>query len=148
VLNMNGGTITAPFINVGHLGKGVLNMNGGTINLTGQLKAPSQTGSGTVNLAGGTINAAGLYLQSTGYMDITGGTLVLDSDTVNISDVDWTIQDFVHYGWLEAYAGTGQVVIDYAMNPGKTTVYGVVPEPATMAMLSIGGILAIRRRTR
>ena len=122
VLNMNGGTITAPFINVGHLGKGVLNMSAGTINLTGQFKVPSSTGtgSGTVNLVGGAIYADGLYMQSTGYMNITGGKLVLNSDA--------GIQGYISSGWIKSYGGDGQVIVDTVMNPGKSTVYAVEME--------------------
>jgi len=61
--------------------------------------------------------------------------------------VEWTIQDFIYYGWLEANGGVDTVKVDYAMNPGKVTVYAI-PEPATMAMLSIGGLLALKRRKR
>jgi len=136
ILTMNGGTLNCGVMisSIGHLfvgykGEGTINMNSGIINLTSFLSIADQPASiGNVHLDGGTIYATDLRMNysggATAHLDISGGTLILDSNDIA------TIDGFVSSSKISAYDGTGTVVRDYNVtNPGKTTVTGYLPSP-------------------
>jgi hypothetical protein len=138
---MDGGTVTTvDRVFIGFQGNGTLNMNGGTFNIGGTFgigwnDAGGTAGRGTVNLAGGTINVTGNFQMSSpagclGKLNITGGTLVFTGDKVSV------VEGYVNNGYVVAYNGLGDVIINY--NGTNTTVTGVTnpykakgPSPAS-----------------
>lgn len=104
---------------------------------------------GQINLEGGTLtinagvvaDSAGNVSDSTRLMNITDGTLVLGYASAPIE-----VQDWVNRGILQAYGGTGSIVIDTVSSPGQTIVTAVVPEPATGAVLLLGSLAVLLPR--
>ena len=119
--HMSGGTVTVG--NEFELGwgggTGTLFMTGGTIT-AGELIIPTASGAaGQLYLHGGTFNVGsdGIEMQTTGLMDVGGGTLILEGD--------WTerINEYVAAGLITAYDGGGLLDLDFDdRNPGKTTL--------------------------
>ena len=151
VLSMNGGTTT--FTNSGDLtvslvlrlaqvGNTVFTMEGGTANV-GTLDL-AEAGTGHLNLYGGTINAASAELDGNERhtIDITEGQLIIGGDRTN--GLDW----MASIGRITAYGGTGTVGSEYDSGANKTTLYAVIPEPATLGLVTAfgGAVLFIRRR--
>jgi hypothetical protein len=153
----NSGNITAsPEVIVGAYGNGTLNMNGGSLTSTyfsapswhaSAASAPNQT-TAHVQLDGGTITAWDWKMLSgsgdrNGTMDITGGMLIGTR-----GDMATRAQTYIDNGWLTAYSGAGNVVIDTSGVSGNAVVItGVVPEPASLVLLSLASLaLVVRRR--
>jgi hypothetical protein len=119
---------------------------GGHLNLYG----------GTMDIAAGlTVDTADAVSDATRRIDITGGMLILPQ-TVNISGTPFSavgvVSDWISRGILQAYEGTGGIVIDPVSNPGKILVTALpdVPEPSSMALLGLGSLacaLFLRRRS-
>ena len=122
-------------------GVGTFDMSGGVITTT----APFWVGfvaEGHATMSGGIINASDFSMNVTDQpvgvgaalstMTMTGGTMILNSDI--------TVK-------LQGYADSGMLIgasWDFDIsNPGKTTV---TPEPATLLLLTLGGVAAYRRR--
>ncbi len=116
-------------------------VKGGTVTIAGDLKDNNVGEYGRIQLDGGTVTAGDLLLP-TGYCDITGGILILQGD----ERVD--MNALIGSGHLMAFGGTGTVSMSYESVADETTITGVIPEPATLGMVSLigGGILWIRKR--
>jgi hypothetical protein len=129
ILNMINGSITVArdFELAGDTpgGTGIVNMTGGTIIVGDDLEIPETETDPEViaemHLDGGSIIIGGdLHMFDRGTLDITAGTLIIDSNA--LSDV----QGFIDNGWITAYSGNGTVQLDYDVtNEGQTTVKGI-----------------------
>jgi hypothetical protein len=149
--NVNGGTLNASAIKLGAAagsGTNNFNMKAGEINLGMYFEIAYESNTTShVQFDGGIITANDLFIRNDddqfGTMDMTGSAkLILDGDDrANICS--WYTD-----GRLTAYDGIGSLVIDYGVtNAGKTTVT-VIPEPATITLLCMGGIALFRRKKR
>ena len=128
---------------VAQRGMGTFNMYGGTVDVVTILPCESATkqGTGTLNLYDGIINANVLTFYSssttTPLVNITQGTLVL------LGDQSSAIETAKTAGFLKAYNGNG--TIQYSVAGGYTTVTAI-PEPATILLLGLGGLMFGKRR--
>lgn len=123
---------SAPYVTMNMYGSALADINwlwvGGHLNMIG----------GTMDVSGGvemSINVDDALTK----VDILEGTLILPADFTA------TVEDWISRGILVAYAGTGDIVIDTEVNPGRTTVTAI-PEPGTIILLSLGGLALIRRK--
>jgi hypothetical protein len=149
IVNMAGGTV-----NVGtyvHLGGWSANHSMGTLNMTGgafiveqDLRMASwDTTESYLNLYGGVVEVGDLIIDGdNGRIDITNGKLIIAADRV--ADIEW----YAARDRITAFAGEGELLYDYDIsNPDKTTV-SAIPEPATVCLLGLGGLLLAGSRRR
>ncbi len=131
-------------MNVGFNGDCTLNVNGGTVNANGGLYTSNPwqtagTGSGTINLNAGVVNVYDFAMSGTGLINIEAGEM-------RIYGLWWdaTLQGLMTANQIVGYNGTQSVDISY---DGDFTVLSAVPEPATMCLLALGGIMLRRKRS-
>ena len=139
-------TIEEPFEEILHPGNGTLTMTGGAIYAAdaNALEIGTLDSTGYVDLLGGTIKAGDLIIGEGGAMNITEGMLILAGDKMR------TVLDDIDAGLLTAYGGWSGAEWQYdfnVRNAGMTTVTAI-PEPATVALLSLGALVLLRRRKR
>lgn len=153
LITMTGGTINIyrdlGLINGG--GNGLhsarLDMTGGNINVGDDLDMNEALGlgaTGLLNLDGGTITLLNTFegnsrLQMAAggaVLNFGGGTLVLPGDRQS------EVQGFLANGWITSDLGGLSAEFDGV----NTTIIGVVPEPATMILLGLGGMLIRRKK--
>lgn len=145
--------------------EGRLIMAGGTANLLSHLFV-GFSGNGHLEVDGGTLNVlSGMFglgwNMGTATVDLNGGVLHTEqwnfnnakSYTFNITGGEWIqnhfwkneIQALVDAGKITAYGGAGIVNVTWDPVLEQTHVTATIPEPFTMALLSIGALL-IRKR--
>lgn len=76
-------------------------------------------------------------------------------ETTAFMGVQFYIDDLVHYGWVRIsnpFPVTGGIIMDFAYETepgvGIQAGAGMIPEPATSALLALGGLLLALRRKR
>lgn len=76
-------------------------------------------------------------------------------ETTAFMGVQFTIDELVHYGWVRIsnpFPVTGGIIMDFAYEtePGVGILAGagMIPEPATSALLAVGGLLLVLRRKK
>jgi hypothetical protein len=131
-------------LHIGAHGAGTLTIGGNsTVYSPGNLKmAYGVSMWARVNVGLGVISVEDLYAV-TGkdfLIDITEGTLIVRNKTGGTIQEGW-----IDKGYITAYGGTGTVILTVDENGYE--VLTAIPEPATIALLCLGG-LALRRRKR
>ncbi len=175
VLNMTGGTLTINnggqnnwynTFGIGDAGTGVMNMSGGTVVANAGTKIPARSGNGTLNMSGGLFLPGTLSMLGSGLVNLSGGTMLLDYADVSGGLVDitddgllmtsqWTggvgegqVDDAIANERIVAYGGTG-IVMKTPNSDGTVSYTARVPEPTTVTLLGLGGLLlSLRRRRR
>ena len=149
---------------------GLYNMTGGTLVTRDLMVARTNSVSGVCNLYGGAIVLdetlgsdptwpAHLSIGPGGLLNIHAGTLTIDGDWTDVTDPDLgaskqAILDAIAAGQVLAYGQTDgtiigsetfEVHVDFNPMAGSTT-FSATPEPATIALLGLGGLLLRRKR--
>jgi hypothetical protein len=143
---MSGGTVTftrTMAIGQGEGSYGVLNMTGGLIRIYGQETKDGlwvtvlDNSTGHIQLDGGRIETRQVLMHtrttSQASIDITGGVLVVDGspDTPSTWGPGWSVQHCIDEGWITAYGGSGQLVVEYDEILDKTTIWAYFRGMAT-----------------
>ena len=130
-------------------GVGDLDVSGGTINIGGSLvlgqtltydpgegdPIVSQTGTGTVTVDGGVVVAVGLTIEIGSLLGVyDDGLVILAGDQLDLVN-----------GYVDAGLIIGQASIPTSGAYAGNTVIEI-PEPATLALLAVGGLALLRKR--
>ncbi|MEN6386252.1 MAG: PEP-CTERM sorting domain-containing protein [Phycisphaerales bacterium] len=149
-MNVNG-TVTAQTLYVAferNNGRGVLNVNNGGLVTVNEGFYMSTTNTTEVDaFARINLNGNGSIISNWGYavqlqnakahIDLEAGFLKFKGDQRA------QIETYINSGWLTAYDGNGTV--NAPVFDGVNTIVTAIPEPATMILLSIGGLLLRRK---
>ena len=131
----------------------LLAISGGAANLRGIKMGNAK---GTLTLTGGALNlgTGGIYGHASSTINLGGGTLklsdggaialALDSDKVDYLYIDGVQQ--LAGTWGKTGSGADYINDTYFKGNGVLTV--LLPEPATMALLGLGGLGLLLRRKR
>ena len=144
--NMDGGAVTVDMdmcLTYPRTGgkSGYLNMTDGTMDIGGDIMLSyDKSGTslpGAIQLDGGVITASDLLMTVNGSLDLTDGVMVLAGDDTGV------IQGYIDSNLITGYDDSANVVLNY---DGTNTTISAIPEPATMVLLGLGGLLGLRRR--
>lgn len=121
-------------------GLGYFTMTGGAIT-TPVWFAVGFVGEGHFDMSGGTIDALDLHININNTVPGALSTMSMSGDATFIvhNDIRGKLQGFVDDGYLTGAQWS------YDEEAGITTIT-VIPEPATMLLLAMGGVAALRRR--
>ena len=138
-----------------------LEMTGGEISMTGDMEVGTDGGDATVELHGGIISALNLTMGDLGkaVLDLSNaqaagsgyGSYVLDAALILEGDKTVELQTLLLNGQITEDGGTlTDYVLEYNCTATGSVVEGTVlmavPEPATIALLSIGAFAVFRRK--
>jgi hypothetical protein len=133
-------------LHIGGHGDGMLNVSGNsTAYSPGAMKmAYGSSMQARVNLGLGTIDVNDLFTAQ--YkdvnIDITEGTLIVRAQSTEPGS--GTIDEWIGAGYITAYGGNGTLI--RTVDGNGYDVLTAIPEPATIALLSLGGLALIRRK--
>lgn len=149
-LSVSGGVITTPWINLPQnwgtdpVIQGTMVMDDGVIN-SGWMKLGGDlgVGVGTLTMNGGVINL-------TDWLDILGtdSSIAFTGGVINIHHVDFEGSLQAEIDKIQGWINTGYITgagVSYDTG-AENIVLAVVPEPATLSLLAIGGLLLRRKK--
>ena len=155
LVKMTGGTVTATSgIDLGAFhfydntfDAAVFDQTGGTVISNDYWRVGYRSGLSTWRLRDGTVYCGRLLLQSSwpemySRIEIGAGSFSVKYNRVS------EIQTMINKGIVKPYLGIGTIMISFDEAADRTTVWcegGVVPEPATIIMLSLGSLLLARK---
>ncbi|MCS7337674.1 MAG: PEP-CTERM sorting domain-containing protein [Verrucomicrobiae bacterium] len=94
-----------------------------------------------------TVDTVGAVSDATRLIDIRSETAQLNLP----GGFTPTVENWVSRGILKAFGGGGKIIVSEELNPGRTTVMALVPEPTTLALIGSGCLTVrwmLRRRTK
>lgn len=146
IFDLNDGNVSAGgLLQIGKNGNtnSIMNVSAGSFTTTGSL----EFGAGQLNITGGSVDVGGIKLSSWG----NSATLYMEPGAVFTVSGDVETWIFNRLGGPKFNnslgGGADTWALDYNVrNAGKTTLT-VVPEPATLALLGIGGVLLRKKRS-
>jgi hypothetical protein len=158
IVTMSGGTLNSNsyFVVGQNGGNGTLTMTGGVINANNFWVSNLANSTGIVNLIGGTINVSGtisiegvnggIGVEPTGngVIDITGGTIIITKN----EDLCGYVYGWASGGFITAYGGAGTVVATRDAVTGYTSISAVIPEPATIALMTFSLCMLRRKQSQ
>ena len=159
VLNVSSGTLESTAYmalggsnNSGSIGDGVsiaeVDISGGLVKAAEMMIGNGVTypyNDTDMTLSGGVLECGTLAIGTGGTdvtLDICGGTIVVTGQGEEITDLDALAGE---NSTILAYGGSGSLVYDYDDMEDINTIYAI-PEPATIALLGLGGLALIRRK--
>ena len=98
---------------------------------------------GILGLNGGTVSTDTLEINNNGLIDIGDGDFYLSAGE-DAAATAALIAGYISNGSIIGYGGAGTVLSE--LEGSAYHVYSVIPEPATMSLLALGGLALIRRK--
>ncbi len=125
--------------------EGTLNQTGGILGLGTNDASTATGGTAQVTIEDGGLFALNNIASNLGSIQNGSSITILDTGELTLPG------DFI--GTLQNYVNAGKIIganltIDMEKNPGFTTVYNAVPEPASLMVLGIGALALSARRRR
>ena len=175
-LAMTGGTLDTGRIQLGIDSVGTFTLSGGDVTCTGVFSVGSydyvNSGNGTLEMTGGTITTLAMDIPNigspaTGAVKLYGGTITItgtsglsfmmqyNSSSTGSMDIRGTgVFKWAgdHIAELDWYKGLGRIYTSEAGKAldisydGTVTTMQVIPEPTTMVLLGLGGLLFTRKK--